>query len=497
MALRAIAFDLYGTLLRIGRRAIHREVPRLLSAPHERWMDLVRGSLLTTAFPDDAALVRFVCDELAPDHTPQAEAACLEAVRREVLSVEALPGVQSLLSFLKRRGYKLGLLSNLSSAHVAPVARFGLAELFDATVFSCDEGITKPAPEIYARLLARLGVEAQATLFVGDSGPNDVEAPAALGMRTAGIKTDGRDLSLHVATELGHVVLEDPALPRLLHPGQEFEMGSRFCVEKIRALADDEQGRYNLVAAVDAKRLDGRRPETSRFYVKRFLLPETAYVEELAYSLQRAAGLHVCDAAVLEGREPLLFISEAPGQKLEGALTPDAAFEIGKHFGFGFLFSNADLRPRNAFRHVENGVTRVTIVDMEHCLFNLAIDTAGLAEPYRKETFDRMPEAERAARIKKRVLSRKTSSRARKAFLGDAPRASDIGRAYDAGFLEFYARQRLQTRALEDLIADRIRREPPLVIGTHSYRRAMAEIDLEDIRARLALPPEEALGWMW
>lgn len=494
MTLQAIIFDLYGTLLRIGRRAIHREVPGLLSAPHDRWMELVRGSLLTNAFADDATLVRFVCEELAPDRTPEAEAACREAVHREVQSVEALPGVQSLLSFLKRRGIKLGLLSNLSSAHKEPLTRFGLAELFDAMVFSCDEGITKPAADIYGRLLARLGVEASSTLFVGDSAPNDVEAPAALGMKTAGIKTPGRDLTFHVVTELGHVVLHDPTFPRLLFTGQQFELGSRFTVERIHALADDEQGRYNLVSAVDAADAAGRN---ARFYVKRFLLPETAYVEEFAYSLQRVAGLDVCDAAVLEGTEPLLFISGAPGQKMEGALTPAAAFEIGRHFGFGFLFSNADLRPRNAFQHVENGVTHITIVDMEHCLFNLAIDTAGLAEPFRPETFARMPEAERAARVKKRVLSQKTSRRARKAFLGDAPRASEIGQAYDAGFLQFYERQRQQAAVLDGLIAERIHRGPPLVIGTHSYRRAMSDIDLEDIRARLALRPEEALGWMW
>jgi hypothetical protein len=39
--------------------------------------------------------------------------------------------------------------------------------------------------------------------------------------------------------------------------------------------------------------------------------------------------------------------------------------------------------------------------------------------------------------------------------------------------------------------------EPPLVIGTHAYRRAMAEADVEDIRQRLAMSAEDALEWMW
>ena len=47
------------------------------------------------------------------------------------------------------------------------------------------------------------------------------------------------------------------------------------------------------------------------------------------------------------------------------------------------------------------------------------------------------------------------------------------------------------------MLLERIHGEPPLVIGTHGYRRAMAEVDVEDIRARLALDPEAALEGAW
>jgi len=66
-------------------------------------------------------------------------------------------GVFSLLAFLRRRGYALGLLSNLSSVHKEPVAGFGMEAMVDAAGFSCDTGVTKPDPRAYLDLWRRSG----------------------------------------------------------------------------------------------------------------------------------------------------------------------------------------------------------------------------------------------------------------------------------------------------------------------------------------------------
>ncbi|MEO6325189.1 MAG: HAD family hydrolase, partial [Thermoanaerobaculia bacterium] len=484
-----------GTLLRIGRRSIHRELPRALGASRKSWAELVREGLLTRAFPDPAAFVAFICDSLAPGHGAEVLDLGLSSVRSEVASVSLFPGVLSLLHFLKRRGLRLGLVSNLTSPHTEPVKTLGLAGLFDATLFSCDEGMVKPQPEIYRRVCARLGVPPERTLFVGDSRANDVDAPAALGMWTAGIGFDAGSISLTEVADLGRLSLSAPAFKSLMAPGWRLELGGQTrTVTRVAPVGDDEQGRYNLVYALDCV-TDGGAP--SRLFAKRFLLPETAYVEELGYALQRACGLPACDARVEPGLEPLLILSAAPGRKLEGAIDPGIAFDIGRHFAFGFLFANADLRPRNSFRFDGPSGSRLSVVDMEHCLFNLAIDTEGLADPFRPETFDSMGESELSERVKKRVLSQKTSSRARRSFLGEASRDSEVGRAYSSGFQEFAALQRERADALCDLISRRIHRDPPLVIGTQAHRRAMAEVDLLDIRSRLEMEPEAALEWMW
>lgn len=58
-----------------------------------------------------------------------------------------------------------------------------LYPFFDAVCLSFDEGIQKPDPAIFERCIERLGVEADACLYVGDGGSNELEAAQRLGMQ--------------------------------------------------------------------------------------------------------------------------------------------------------------------------------------------------------------------------------------------------------------------------------------------------------------------------
>jgi hypothetical protein len=43
-----------------------------------------------------------------------------------------------------------------------------------------------------------------------------------------------------------------------------------------------------------------------------------------------------------------------------------------------------------------------------------------------------------------------------------------------------------------ELLGARLAADPPLVVGTHAYRRAFLRLDLEDLLARLDEAPERA-----
>jgi putative hydrolase of the HAD superfamily len=88
----------------------------------------------------------------------------------------------ALASMLKDRGYKVGLLSNTESPAVRFFHQQGYA-MFDATVFSCEEGTSKPEPRIYKIALERLSVGPSEAVFIDDR-TDFIEGAQELGMHT-------------------------------------------------------------------------------------------------------------------------------------------------------------------------------------------------------------------------------------------------------------------------------------------------------------------------
>jgi putative hydrolase of the HAD superfamily len=90
------------------------------------------------------------------------------------------------LEELRRRGYRLGIVSNATIP--GPLMRddldlLGLSELVDAAVFSSEIGVRKPDPRIFASVLEALELDPRQCLFVGDRLKEDVGGSRALGMR--------------------------------------------------------------------------------------------------------------------------------------------------------------------------------------------------------------------------------------------------------------------------------------------------------------------------
>jgi len=75
--------------------------------------------------------------------------------------------------------------------------------------------------------------------------------------------------------------------------------------------------------------------------------------------------------------------------------------------------------------------------------------------------------------------------RARRAFFGSDVLPQPLERAFEDGWMGAYREVQEQSEQACGLLEQRIRREPFLIVGTHAYRRALARVDLEDIRARL------------
>jgi HAD superfamily hydrolase (TIGR01509 family) len=91
--------------------------------------------------------------------------------------------VTTLVTGLVRRGVVLGVISDGFREDVLPWPACSLAPAFQCTAFSCEEGVAKPAQEIYLRAVRRLGVQPETTVYIGDGADNELAGAEQAGLR--------------------------------------------------------------------------------------------------------------------------------------------------------------------------------------------------------------------------------------------------------------------------------------------------------------------------
>ncbi|HET6763700.1 MAG TPA: HAD-IA family hydrolase [Longimicrobiaceae bacterium] len=87
------------------------------------------------------------------------------------------------LEELRRRGYRLGVVSNADGRVDALLTEVGLRDYFDVVVDSGVEGVEKPDPRIFRIACERMGVAPQEAAYVGDIYEIDVVGARAVGMQ--------------------------------------------------------------------------------------------------------------------------------------------------------------------------------------------------------------------------------------------------------------------------------------------------------------------------
>ncbi|MFA6561945.1 MAG: HAD-IA family hydrolase [Verrucomicrobiia bacterium] len=93
------------------------------------------------------------------------------------------PDAVETLTAVRRRGLKVGLLSNWDHRLRPVLEGLGLMPLLDAVTISCEVGAEKPDPKIFHAAWSALGVaRGDEVLHVGDSYRDDVLGALAVGM---------------------------------------------------------------------------------------------------------------------------------------------------------------------------------------------------------------------------------------------------------------------------------------------------------------------------
>jgi beta-phosphoglucomutase len=104
---------------------------------------------------------------------------------QEMGQEDLYPGVARFLRALRREGVRLGLCSSSGNAALV-LDRLGLTPLFGAVVTVHDVERAKPAPDLFLRAAARLGVAPERCVVFEDAEAG-VEAARAAGMAVVGV----------------------------------------------------------------------------------------------------------------------------------------------------------------------------------------------------------------------------------------------------------------------------------------------------------------------
>ena len=218
--MRWATFDCYGTLIDWDggmRRALARlfgaeRAPELLARYHAAEPEVEAGPYRSYAEVMSAALARAAQEAGMP--VPSGEEGALAAA---LPGWRPFPEAPAELEELRRRGWRLAVLSNCDREHVEASAQ-ALGIAFDATVVAQDVRSYKPAPAHWARFFAETGAAREAHVHVAASLFHDIRPAGDLGLRTVWINRAAERPTPIPDRELPHLGGLADALDRLVAP---------------------------------------------------------------------------------------------------------------------------------------------------------------------------------------------------------------------------------------------------------------------------------------
>ncbi|WES64985.1 HAD family hydrolase [Microbacter sp. GSS18] len=204
MTIRAVFFDLDGTLLRddrmssvieavafdLARTHPQLRVRTLLARQHQVWQehwDEAGEDWLLGRIPADAVtreVWRRTLASLGVDDPAVVERAVAMHMAAEEESHTLYEESADVLAALRERGLLLGLITNgASDLQRAKIRAAGIEDAFDTVLVSGELGVLKPTEEIFQQGLRRLDVAASEALHVGDNLESDVAGARGAGLR--------------------------------------------------------------------------------------------------------------------------------------------------------------------------------------------------------------------------------------------------------------------------------------------------------------------------
>ncbi|MDG0870575.1 HAD family hydrolase [Candidatus Lucifugimonas marina] len=193
----AVVFDLFGTLIANYDRLHYYEVIERMGEAagadpiefRKRWYECY-VERLTGVFATESENIQWVCDQLGVAPEPASIERSNQVYREFALPFLMTPRTSSveMLTALKSRGIKTGLLSDCGPWVPANWADSPFADLIDFPVYSSMSGMKKPNATLYQNAARGLGVNPSECMYVADGNGEELVVARQLGIRAVKIE---------------------------------------------------------------------------------------------------------------------------------------------------------------------------------------------------------------------------------------------------------------------------------------------------------------------
>ena len=138
----------------------------------------------------------------------------VKLLRAQQSDVSFFEGVPETLHELKRRGFKLGIVTNTFNPPAEKMVWFktvGIEDVWDSYADSCVLGVVKPDPRIFRAALDPIGIRPENAAFVGHS-QSELDGAKAVGLTTIIFNPDADCTSADYFTSEFHDLLSLPPI---------------------------------------------------------------------------------------------------------------------------------------------------------------------------------------------------------------------------------------------------------------------------------------------
>lgn len=196
---QGVIFDLYGTLtdgrIETERAALYARLAGILQVPESPFLQLMRETFperCAGAFPTVHETLSCLCSRLgATVDEKRLEAAVEFRLAMERRLATPRPDAMAVLTTLRARRMPFTILSDCGPESRSIWPDHPFSSLVPHPVFSCEACQRKPHPILYRTAAARIGIDPQHCMYVGDGGSFELTGALAAGMRAVQLAVPG------------------------------------------------------------------------------------------------------------------------------------------------------------------------------------------------------------------------------------------------------------------------------------------------------------------